>query len=116
MRSPRRLRGALPVLLLGALIARSAPAAEECAAPPPAAVSLLILANAQKVQAFAQTVQGATAVARDASTVVFDDGRVVTADVESAGRHLNALGWAARPIHVVNSLPKRASQPRRSFG
>ncbi len=116
MRPLLRLRGALPVLLLCALGSGPARAVEECLPPAPAAVSLLILANAQKVQAFAQTVQDANAVVRDASTVVFDDGRVVTADAESAGRHLNALGWASSPIHVVNSLPKRAPRPRRSFG
>jgi hypothetical protein len=70
-------------------------------------VSILILDSAQKVDAFAASVQGAQVAVRDRGTVIFDDGRVVTADTDAATRQLNDLGWGNRPIQIVASMPLR---------
>ena len=67
-------------------------------------VSLLILASPAQVHSFAATVRDAKIVRRDKQTVVFSDGRVVTADAEAAGEHLNDLGWGTRPINVVQAF------------
>ncbi len=84
---------------------------------PPGAVSLMILKDGSKVHALAASLaRGVPMAARDPQTVVFRDGRVITADVESAGRVLNALGWSARPIRVVASFPKTRARPRRARG
>ena len=85
----------------------------EAAAPTTGPVSLILLASADRVQALAASVKNATIVSRDASTVVFSDGRVISADAASVGTHLNALGWANRPIRVTASFKPRAARPRR---
>lgn len=80
-------------------------------------VSLLIVQSGQKVQAFAASVKDAPILARDATTVVFGDGRVVTSDVEKASAHLNQLGWGGRRIDVVASFRARARRrPARAVG
>ena len=77
---------------------------------------LLILQSDHKVQEFAATVRTARVVRRDSSTVIFSDGRVVTANVESATDHLNALNWGRRPIEIVASFPRARASRRRAVG
>ncbi len=43
-------------------------------------------------------------------------GRVITADVDAAGEHLNALGWGGRRIDVAVSFPAQRARPRRARG
>jgi len=88
--------------------------AQSCeAAPRGGPVSILILDSAQRVDEFAASVQSAQVAARDRGTVIFDDGRVVTADTDAATRQLNQLGWGNRPIQIVASFPMR---PQRAPG
>ena len=105
------------LLLASCLVLAGAPlrarGASECDLSGP--VSLLILQSGVRVHEFARSVRGADVIARDSSTVIFGDGRVVTSDVESATRHLNALGWGGRPIEIVASFRLRPAR-RRSFG
>jgi hypothetical protein len=79
-------------------------------------VSLVILQSGSKVQELAASVRDASVVRRDADTVIFDDGRVITSDVSAAGDHLNALGWGDRRIDVAVSVPRRRALPRGSYG
>ena len=81
-------------------------------APPPS-VSLIVLASPARVQALAASIPGGRVVRRDAATVIFEDGRVITADVANVGPHLTALGWTERKIEVVASFAARAARPRR---
>ena len=115
IRSPQRLSGVLALALALALgSSTTAHAGKVCEVPSGSGpVSLIILASGPKVQAYARTLKG-TVARRDAETVIFHDGRVITADIEAAGRHLNALGWGARGIDVVASFP--APRARRSGG
>ena len=112
---PRCLSGPLTLVLALALALSSfatAHAGEVCEVPPSSGpVALVILASGHKVLAYARTLKGAVAL-RDAETVIFGDGRVITADVEAAGRHLNALGWGARRVDVVASFPAARPRPR----
>jgi len=93
--------------------AQAGPTCERVASTGP--VSLIILQSAKRVRDLAATVRGAEIVEQDAATVVFSDGRVITSDLASATRHLNALGWGSRSIEVVASFPARSAR-RRSFG
>ncbi|MCG8591801.1 MAG: hypothetical protein MJE66_21095 [Proteobacteria bacterium] len=79
-------------------------------------VSLIILANGAKVQQLAATVKDTKMVVRDAKTVIFADGRVITADVASAGEHLNKLGWGGRRIDIAVTLPAKRPRLRSSYG
>lgn len=100
------------VLLGAALAAASAHAAKGCRVMPGGPVSLLILESAERVQRFAAGVSGPEVLKRDDTTVIFDDGRVVTADVDSATLFLNELGWGNLQIQIVASFPKAAARPR----
>jgi hypothetical protein len=79
-------------------------------------VSILILAGPQKVQEFAATIRDVPVAVRDAKTVIFRDGRVITSDAASATQHLNALGWGSRPIEIVASFRLRPVQPPGGYG
>jgi hypothetical protein len=79
-------------------------------------VSLLVLANDQKVQSFAATVKDTPIVSQEAGTVVFVDGRVITSDVSKASDRINALGWGSRHIQIVASFPVSRRRTSRSFG
>jgi hypothetical protein len=93
-----------------------APAAsgQSCKVRPAASsgpVALLILDSARKVDEFAATPRDATIVVRKPGLAIFEDGRVVTSDVDVATDQLNALGWASRPIQIVASFPMRPKPP-----
>ncbi len=87
-------------------------AGEVCNVPSNGPVSLIILSSGTKVQTYARALKG-TVVRQDAKTVIFLDGRVITADVEAAGRLLNDLGWGGRSINVMASFPSARARPRR---
>jgi hypothetical protein len=75
-------------------------------------VSILVVATREKVKEFSASVRDARIVRRDAETVLFEDGRVVTSNVEALGGHLNALGWGQRSIAIVGSFStRRARRP-----
>ena len=100
-----------PALLVFALVAHHASdaRAQSCEVAPKKSgpVSILILDSPRRVEAFAASVQDARIAVRDRGTVIFDDGRVVTADTDGATRQLNELGWGNRPIQIVASFPMR---------
>ena len=108
-------RSGLAALMLAACLTTPGPseAAETC--NPGGPVTLVILQSGAKVTALAQA-QGGTVVRRDAKTVIFADGRVITADVEGAGTLLNELGWGARPIRVSAAATAKRARPRRGRG
>jgi hypothetical protein len=118
-RSPQRFSGALAlvsclVMTLGSVT--TAYAGEVCEVPSSSGpVSLIVLASGSKVHAYARTLKG-TVARRDAETVIFHDGRVITANIEAAGRHLNDLGWGSRGITVVASFPAPRARPSRGWG
>jgi hypothetical protein len=119
VRSPQRLSGALALissLALALVSFTSAHAGQVCEVPSSSGpVSLIILASGTKVHAYARALKG-TVARRDAETVIFHDGRVITADIEAAGRHLNALGWGSRGIDVVASFPAPRARPSGGWG
>jgi hypothetical protein len=78
------------------------------------AVSLVILSSSKKVHELAASIHDAKILKRDAQTVIFSDGRVVTSDVTSASRHLNELGWGKRSINVMASFKTRSRRYRSS--
>jgi hypothetical protein len=119
MQLPRLLLGAA---LCAALLCAGTPgfAGEVCdggAASGSGPVSLLILKSDAQVHELARALaRGVPVVSRDAGTVVFRDGRVITADVGGVDRHLNALGWSQRNIEIVASFGTTKARPRRARG
>ena len=74
-------------------------------------VSLLLLASARKVDEFVAVPRDAKVIVREPGVAIFEDGRVVASNAEAATRHLNALGWADRPLSIVASFPVRPNPP-----
>ena len=108
------LTAALPVVF-GATPARAQGPALCQPGQSGSSVSLVILSSPKKVHQLAATIRDAQVLKRDAKTVIFSDGRVVTSDVGSASRYLNELGWGKRSINVMASFKSR-SRRSRSFG
>jgi hypothetical protein len=77
-------------------------------------VSIVVVASKARVQKYAATVRDVRVVRRDANTVVFADGRVITSNVSAASDHINALGWGSRRIELVATSTLR--RPRRRSG
>ena len=105
---------ALPLgilLLAGAASGES----ESCESRPTGPVSLILLQSPKAVHELAAALRGTVRV-RDATTVVFEDGRIVSSDVGKVGDHMNALGWSSRSIDMVSSLPARRARPRGRSG
>ncbi len=102
------------VLVLGPFA--NAHAGETCEVPGGGggggSVSLIILASSSKVHAYARTLKG-TVARQDKKTVIMRDGRVITSDVEAAGRMLNDIGWGGRSVNVMASFPAARARPRR---
>ncbi|MCP5059803.1 MAG: hypothetical protein GY937_24130 [bacterium] len=80
----------------------------------PRNVSLLILTSRTLVKGFARSVEGPRIIREDETTVVFDDGRVITSDPDSATHFLNELGWGNLKLEIVASFPK--TNRRRAVG
>jgi ABC-type amino acid transport substrate-binding protein len=115
----RRLRPALALAAAACAFAAAPADANEVCDPGASRgpIALMILTSGQKVHEYARaTAKGSLVVAYDPTTVVFKDGRVITADVEAATGHLNRLGWASRGIRVVKTLPAPRARPRRARG
>lgn len=109
MSASRRLAGLTGAFVL--LLAAQAPAGEVCDPTQPGSVSLIIVSSPSKVYELARSVaRGVPAVVQDTPTVVFQDGRVITSDVENAGAHLNQLGWGGLRIDVVASFGGRRAR------
>lgn len=113
------LRSRVLPLACCAVLSVAASGSEVCESPPASngPVALMILESPARVRALAASLaRGVPVVARDDATVIFRDGRVITADVEAAGRHLNALGWSRRRIDVVASFAGARARPKRRRG
>lgn len=93
----------------------AASAGEVCEPAPTGAVSVIVLQSASAVQELGSALRG-TVILRDATTVIFRDGRVISSDVAKVGDHLTALGWESRPIEMVASMPARRARPRGRSG
>jgi len=96
-------------------LASAAGAGETCEPASTGPVSLILLQSASAVHELAGALRGRV-ITRDATTVVFADGRIISSDVGKVGDHMNALGWSARSIDMMASFPARRARPRGRSG
>jgi hypothetical protein len=83
------------------------PGAGNLCPPDTGPVTMLIVDSERAVKSGAAQYPDLPVLHRDAETVIFEDGRVITADVEAAGDRLNELGWNGRELQLVSSMPRR---------
>jgi hypothetical protein len=102
--------GLAAFLLSTPIWAQDGASCSAAAAPSGPNISLILLASPERVHTLAASLTNAEVIVRDAKTVIFTDGRVISADVGSVGDHLNALGWAERKIEVVASFKPGAAR------
>lgn len=91
-------------------VARPAAPASQCGARFEPVV-VVVLESPQAVRA-RRAREAAAVVSEDASTVVFADGRVLTARLEEVGTHLGRLGWAEREIVISSRFASRGGAAR----
>jgi hypothetical protein len=70
-------------------------------------VAVLVVGSAGAVKSAAAQYAGLPILHRDAETVIFEDGRVITSNVEAVGDYLNELGWSGRELELLGSMPRR---------
>jgi hypothetical protein len=70
-------------------------------------VTVLIVDSERAVKSAAAQYTDEPILRRDAETVIFEDGRVITSKVEEVSHHLNELGWSGRELQLLGSMPRR---------
>jgi hypothetical protein len=111
-----RLGGA--ALLLTFLSGPAAWASGQMCGPPAGPVLVVIVESQARVPKAAAGLSATRRLVDTADTVIYADGRAVTSDLGAISTHLNALGWAERPIEIAGAgtstrLPPAASSKRR---
>jgi len=81
-------------------------------------VLVVLVESPQQVRAAAEGISRTRPLVNESDTVIFADGRVVTSSLASTSTHLNALGWASRPIEIAGAgtstrLPPASTTRRR---
>jgi hypothetical protein len=66
-------------------------------------VLVVLVESSAKVEPAAAGLSKAPRLVSTADTVIYADGRVVSSDLGAASGHLNALGWASRPIEIAGA-------------
>ena len=82
---------------------------ERCVVPYNGPVTII---RASTPTAFARSVGGrrhVPLVYETEDTAIWQDGRVLTTDVENLGSHLNAVGWASNPMQIAGASARPGS-------
>lgn len=86
-----------------AALASNADVPQTCVVPYNGPVTII---KASSLTAFARGVDDrprARIVYETEDTAIWEDGRVLTTDVENVGTHLNAVGWASNPMQIMGA-------------
>ena len=113
------MRAPVAALLLSLLAAPAAQASGNMCGPPPTPVLLVIVESKARVPGAASGLSSTRRLVETADTVIYADGRAVTSDLAAISGHLNALGWAERPIEIAGAgkrLPPAGSPSKRRRG
>lgn len=70
-------------------------------------ITVLVLPNAQAVRRASSQYADEPVLHRDAETVIFETGRVITSQVETVSDRLNELGWGGRDLQLIGTMPRR---------
>ena len=110
------MRVRIAALALALLTAAEAWASGGMCGPPPTPVLVVIVESKARVPSAAAGLSSKRRLVDTADTVIYGDGRAVTSDLAALSGHLNALGWAERPIEIAGAgtrLPPASPSTRR---
>ncbi|MBW2271866.1 MAG: hypothetical protein JRG96_01240 [Deltaproteobacteria bacterium] len=75
-------------------------------------IQMIVVRNAQEVKSSAGNWPDDPTLVREAETVIFSDGLIVTSNVEGTSDHLNDLGWASRRIQFLAAAGLKSKSKR----
>ena len=85
---------------LGPLVAEPP---ETCFVPYNGPVTIIPVRTPAALQRSIDDRRGVSIVYETDDTAIWEDGRVLTMDVENLGTHLNAVGWASNPMRILGA-------------
>jgi hypothetical protein len=75
-------------------------------------VTVIPVRYASQLQRTVAALRAAPLIYQTADTAVFEDGRIVTSEVEHVGAHLNELGWTENPLKISGAAAGAAGTAR----
>jgi hypothetical protein len=76
---------------------------QTCVVPYSGPVTIIAASTPNVLRRSVAERRGVPLVYETDDTAIWQDGRVMTVDVENVGSHLNAVGWAANPIQLLGA-------------
>jgi hypothetical protein len=76
---------------------------ETCEIPYSGPVTIIPVRNASALSRSVADRPRRELVYETEDTAIFEDGRVLTLNMENLGTHLNAVGWSANPIKIMGA-------------
>jgi hypothetical protein len=96
-----------PALLVAADPEEEAPTT--CVIPYDGVVTILPVRSEIHLARAVAATRSATLVYETEDTAIFDDGRILTASVETVGDHLGAVGWVDNPLKIMGASSRRSA-------
>ena len=96
-----------PALLVATEPEEEAPTT--CVIPYNGVVTVLPMRSERHLERAVAATRSATLVYETDDTAIFDDGRILTASVETVGDHLGAVGWVDNPIEIMGASSRRSA-------
>ena len=86
-----------------AQVAPEPEAPQTCVVPYSGPVTIIAAASTNVLRKSVLERRGVPLVYETDDTAIWEDGRVMTVDVENVGNHLNAVGWATNPMQILGA-------------
>jgi hypothetical protein len=87
---------------------------ETCEIPYSGPVTIIPVRNASALARSVADRPSRELVYATEDTAIFEDGRVLTLNMENLGTHLNAVGWSANPIKIMGAGVRPGGSRRNS--
>ena len=95
--------------------AATADAPETCVIPYSGPVTIIPVRSATAINRATSNRGGVPVVYETEDTAIWEDGRVMTTNMENVGTHLNAVGWSSNPMQIAGT-GQRPGGSRKNLG
>lgn len=92
-----------------------ADAPETCTIPYSGTVTIIPVRTATSIHRATGDRGGVPVVYETDDTAIWEDGRVMTTNMENVGTHLNAVGWSSNPMQIAGT-GQRPGSSRKNLG